>query len=138
MKNPIPYLVKEENIKFYEITQIVYYVGLLGHFNAFFMFWWLDVPEMLLFNIFISLPSFTFALVLNRLGKHSAAFALAFSELFLHQLTGTFYLGWAAGFQFWLVYLAGLSFFNYQWRSITNYLGLLLVIAGFVTLYIHA
>ena len=138
MKNPIPYRVNEENIKFFKITQIVYYIGLFGHLSAIGMFWWMGIKEMVLFNLIISIPSFSIALILNRLGHHSFAFALGFIELFFHQILGIYFTGWETGFQFWLIYLAALSFFNARWKSIYNYIGLLLVIAGYTVSYYMA
>jgi class 3 adenylate cyclase len=138
VKNPIPYKVKEGNRKFYRITQIVYFIGLAGHIGGTFLFSRTGISEMIYFNLFYSVPAFLFALVVNRLGHHSLAFGVAFIELYFHQVAGTWYTGWGYGFQFWLIYLAALSFFNPQWKGWINYFSLFLVIAGLIVLYLYA
>jgi class 3 adenylate cyclase len=138
VKNPIPYKVKEENRRFYIITQIVYAIGLIGHFNAIFLFRLSGIFEMLWFNVIYSVPAFIFALVVNRLGRHSLAFGFAFIELFAHQVIGTYYTGWGSGFQFWLIYLAALSFFNARWNVWINATGLLMIFVALVLLYFYA
>ena len=52
----IPENITPENAKFYSITQQAYYGGALGHFGMIFMFWWLNIMEMVWFNMFISVP----------------------------------------------------------------------------------
>lgn len=138
MRNPIPYKEKPENRRFYRITQVVYIIGLSSHFSAVFLFWWLGITEMIWFNAIYSVPAFLFALIMNRLGKHSIAFGVAFIELYFHQLVGAYFTGWGFGFQFWMIYLAALSFFNPRWNAWINTMGLFLVIAGLVILYIYA
>ena len=138
MKNPIPNKVRRENLRFYRITQIVYFIGMGSHLSAVFMFWWLGVFEMAYFNLFFSFPAFVFALILNRLGKHSFAFGLAFLELYFHQVLAIYFTGWGFGFQFWMIYLAALSFFNPRWNIWVNFIGLFLVVAGLFLLYFYA
>ncbi len=135
MKNLIPYRVKPINEKFYKTTQFAYYFG-LTHLSGYFGFQWLGIPEMAWFNVLISSPSFIAALILNRLGKHNLAFGIAFFELFFHQVLGTYFMGWGVGFQFLLIYLAGLSFFNPRWKKSIQIVILLLISSAFVLLYL--
>jgi class 3 adenylate cyclase len=108
--------VKPENEKFYRTTQFIYYFG-LTHLALVFIFHFLGIKELAAFNMFISVPAFTAALILNRLGRHNAAFALAFFELYFHQVLATYLLGWDMGMQHALIYLAGVSFFNPTWKK---------------------
>ena len=120
MKNAIKNLlsenVKPENYRFYKITQKAYYIGLGGHFLLGFLFLWLKVYEMMWINFIISSPLFLFSLLLNRRGRHGLAFSLGFAEILFHQIAAVYYIGWESGMQFWLIYLAGLTFFNTYWK----------------------
>ncbi len=138
MNNPIPYKVSEANMKFYKVTQLVYFIGLIGHLFALFLFAMMGISEMIIFNVVISIPSFILALILNRTGKHSLAFGIAFIELLFHQLLGAYYTGWGFGFQFWFIYLAALSFFNAVWKTTVKLFLLGLVFLSFILLYIYA
>ncbi|PON15112.1 hypothetical protein C2W62_25525 [Candidatus Entotheonella serta] len=130
--------IRDEDFKFFRITQIAYVIGLVGHTLAVGTFWSLGVHEMMWFNIFISVPFFLIAMLINRRGHHNLAFSLAFFELFFHQILGTYYAGWGFGLQYWLIYLAGLCFFNPLWSSRIRYPMLALVSAGLVGLYLFA
>jgi adenylate cyclase len=132
---PTPEKITPENAKFYSITQPAYYGGAVGHFGMIFMFWWLDIVEMVWFNVFISVPFFTIALVLNRQGRHGPAFSLAFFELLFHQVAGVYFLGWNSGFQYVLIYLAGLTFFNARWNKGVRIALMLVVSFSFILLF---
>ena len=119
--------VKAENQRFYTITQWAYVIGFFGHIGALLQFQDLGISEMVWLNITYSIPCFAIAFLLNRNGKHNAAFLLAFIELLIHQIVGTYYLGWSVGAHFWLIYLAGLCFFNPAW-PIRLQLGLLIIV----------
>ena len=133
-----PRRVKEENLRFYYITRVAYMFGLLGHGGAVFSFWMMGIPEMALFNLVVSVPSFIAALLLNRLGHHNLAFSFAFFELYLHQLVGTYFLGWDFGFHYWLIYLAGLCFFNPYWKGWVDSILLAVVSLGYIWAFFFA
>ncbi len=127
--------IRDEDLKFFRITQIAYLIGFVGHVMAVGTFWSLGILEMVGFNVFISVPFFLIALLINRRGRHNIAFSLAFFELFFHQILGTYYAGWGFGLQYWLIYLAGLCFFNPHWSSRIRYPMLALVSSGLVGLF---
>jgi len=128
--------VLDEDLKFFRITQVAYLVGLVGHMLAVGAFWDMRVQEMLWFNVIVSVPFFFAALLLNRRGHLNLAFSLAFVELFMHQVLGTYYVGWGFGLQYWLFYLAGLCFFNHHWSAFARYAMFTLVSAALVGLYL--
>lgn len=132
----IPETITPENAKFYTITQSAYYGGVIGHFGMIFIFWWLNIVEMVWFNVFISVPFFTIALVLNRQGRHGIAFSLAFFELLFHQIAGVYFLGWDSGYQYVLIYLAGLTFFNARWKKGVRIALIFIISACFILLFI--
>jgi len=128
--------VLDEDLKFFRITQVAYLVGLVGHMLAVGAFWDMRVQEMVWFNVIVSVPFFFAALLLNRRGHLNLAFSLAFVELFMHQVLGTYYVGWGFGLQYWLFYLAGLCFFNHHWSAFARYAMFTLVSAALVGLYL--
>jgi len=130
--------VREEDLKFFRITQVAYLVGLVGHGLAVGAFWSMRVPEMVWFNVIVSVPFFLAALLLNRRGYLNLAFSLAFFELFMHQVLGTYYVGWGFGLQYWLFYLAGLCFFNHRWSAFARYAMFVLVSAALIGLFLFA
>ena len=136
MKNLIPYRVKPENEKFYNTTQFAYYFG-LTHLFGYWGFHSIGIPEMAWFNLLISSPAFITALIINRLGKHNLAFAIAFFELFFHQVLATYFMGWGFGFEFGLIYLTGLSFFNPKWKKGVQIFILSLISSAFALLYFY-
>ena len=129
--------VKPENYRFYKITQGAYYLGLGGHLLLGFIFLWLKVYEMVWFNFIFSVPVFTLSLFINRQGRHGLAFSLGFAEILFHQIAAVYFIGWAGGMQFWLIYLAGLTFFNTYWTK-TVRVGLITIISATLTiLYLY-
>ncbi|WP_281612759.1 adenylate/guanylate cyclase domain-containing protein [Flammeovirga sp. SubArs3] len=128
--------VLAKNKQFYYITQAAYLFGMIAHAMGIPMFYELGIHELVTFNAVFSVPAFLMALILNRRGKHNFAFLWAFLELLFHQVVTTYYLSWDIGAYFWLIYLAGLSFFNSQWQLRTQLSLLTTVIAAFISLFL--
>lgn len=120
--------VKSENYRFYKITQKAYFLGAVGHIIAGILFLWLKVYPMVWFNFLFSVPVFLFALIVNRKGFHGLAFSLGFTEILFHQIGAVYFVGWASGMQYWLIYLAGLTFFNEYWKKAAR-IGLITIIS---------
>ncbi|MGJ4745512.1 adenylate/guanylate cyclase domain-containing protein [Leptospira sp. SA-E8] len=108
--------IQPKDEKFYRTTQRAYIFGALSHGSSIFIFWRLNMPEMMWFNMVISIPSFVAAMIINRKGYVNVAFSIAFFELYFHQVAGIYFAGWSFGFQYWLIYLVGLGFFNPTWK----------------------
>ncbi|KXX70436.1 adenylate/guanylate cyclase domain-containing protein [Flammeovirga sp. SJP92] len=125
---------KSEIKKFRQITQGAYLLGFFGHINALFLFWYLDIPELVYFNIFFSVPVFGLALYLNSSACENSAFSLACIELLFHQVACTYFIGWGFGAHFWLIYLAGLSFFNPNWHRFLQFGFLALICVVYVSI----
>ena len=130
-------VVQLKNEKFFRITQTAYYIGLIGHGSSIFLFWLFDLKELMLFNAFFSTPAFALALIFNKRGKFNAAFTLAFLELLIHQILATYYLGWDIGAHYWLIYLAGLCFFNANWNKWVQYTLLFIVCVSYVAIFFY-
>lgn len=133
-----PEQVQAKNYKFFRITQMAYIFGGTTHFMLGLLFIFvISVPPMALFNFIFSVPAFTASYMLNRKGRHNLAFSLAFIELITHQVAGVYFVGWKAGFQFYLIYLAGLVFFNRQWNRKIRTFCLTTISLTYALLYIY-
>ncbi len=75
-----------------------------------------------------SISSYLLGLYLNRRGFSALAVAIAAAELIIHQYFCVTYLGWAAGFQYYLFVLPGIAFFLARSRFPTR--GLILAAAA--------
>lgn len=107
--------IRKDDIKFFKITQSVYVFCFFFHTLLVFVFNYFEVFEMVLFNIFISLPFFLLAFSLNNKGFLSLAFMLASLILILHQTLSIYYIGWDAGAQYYFIFIAVFMFFNHEW-----------------------
>jgi serine phosphatase RsbU (regulator of sigma subunit) len=136
MKTTIPDRVASENYRFFNITQIAYIFGALSHLALGFIFKWLSVTEMMWFNFIFSVPIFLVSFFINRQGRHGLAFSFAFMELLFHQVAGIYYIGWESGLQYFLIYLAGLVFFNAHWKSKARFFFIAVVFTTFILLYL--
>jgi adenylate cyclase len=128
--------VAPENQRFFVITQVAYIVGAVLHTLGCIGFRSDQIYEMFWFNVIISVPTFIIAFFINRKGRHNLAFSIAFAELLLHQALGVYYLGWDSGFQYWLIYLIGLCFFNAQWGTLVRLFCFTTVMATYIVLYL--
>lgn len=108
--------IQKEDLRFFKITQTAYILGFSLHFLLIIGFWFQGFIEMTIFNALYSIPAFLAAYYLNRNGKLNLAFAIASSELFIHQVLCVYYFGWDMGYQFIFIYLAALIFFNHKWK----------------------
>jgi sigma-B regulation protein RsbU (phosphoserine phosphatase) len=128
-------LIKPENNRFHTITQMEYLLGVLVHLGAGFVFLWMNVYQMVWFNFILSVPIFLVSFAINRRGYQGLAFLLAFFELLFHQVAGVYFLGWDSGFQYFLIYLAGLTFFNVRWNTKVRTFLISIVFFSFISLY---
>ena len=88
------------------------------------------------FNFVFSVPVFLFSLFMNRRGHHGLAFSLGFTEILFHQIGAVYFIGWASGMPYWLIYLAGLTFFNTYWGK-KGRIGLITIISfTYIILYL--
>ena len=131
----IPDNVAPEDSWFFGLTQIAYIVALSVHIALGIFFLILDIHEMALFNFLLSVPIFSAALVLNRLAFHNVAFSLAVFELYFHQVTAVYILGWDSGFQYYLIFLAALPLFNARWSGWPRLVFILFICVSYLILY---
>jgi len=77
-------------------------MGGFTHLGWLVLFLIIDVKVLFYFNI-ISVSMWSATVYLNRKGFHFSSFALAALEIILHQSLCVIIVGWAAGFQYWII-----------------------------------
>ncbi len=129
-------LIKSKKHRFHTITNAAYLFGVLSHLGLGFVFLHMKIYEMVWFNFIFSTPIFITSYIMNRQPHYQRfAFLLAFLELLFHQIAGVYFLGWESGFQYFLIYLAGLTFFNAHWNNKTRAFLISTIFLSFVSLY---
>jgi len=96
-----PPRVEEKNKAIFVSLGVVFGIGLFLHSLLLPFFWIIEVYPLALFNC-LSVSLFFSTIILNRMGFHLVASILATIELFSHQALSVIFLGWAAGFQYYI------------------------------------
>ena len=95
-------------------TFVAFNVGALGasgiHVAILPLFHWLGATELLWLNIGSQL-AYLGALLANRRGRHATMMAICLAELAVHQAACVHALGWATGFQYYLLVFPAFAFF---------------------------
>ena len=91
----------------------VTFVGIFAHAAFVGVFWWLHVPAMALFNIG-SVICWIVARLAGDRGRTRLAVLLIVTEVVLHAVLAVSLLGWASGFQYYLLPLIPFLMFNGQ------------------------
>jgi class 3 adenylate cyclase len=129
-------LIEDKDIKFFKTTQLAYFIGFGVHILIAPIFWYFEIYELFILNLFFSIPAFLMAIILNAKSYHNLAFVFGGGELLIHQIVAVSILGWDSGFQYFLIYLTSLSFFNAHWSRGTQRALMLGVSLTFISLYI--
>lgn len=103
--------VSHEQFRFVYAAEHVYLAALLLHTLFLVLFFWLNIRELYLFNIF-SLLVFSLAVYLNRHGQHHLALWLAYLEVILHASFAIWLLGWNSGFYYYIFAIGPMLFIN--------------------------
>lgn len=114
--------VSEEN-KYLQDTQIIGAVaGLALHILFFGMFALFKVHFLMWFNVFISIPAFTFALYYSFKGKLKFAPIIGTIEITIHQVLAVLLLGQESGFQLLLfcLIITGILFRRWKVALVVN------------------
>jgi len=84
------------------VIRNVVWVGIVAHLGFIPMFWLLGQRPLALFNI-ASVAIWVAALFANRRGRSTAAMWLLTFEVTAHAALAVMALGWASGFQYYLI-----------------------------------
>lgn len=99
-----PLRVKEENQHYFVILSVMTVFGFSVHFLYLFLFWFLGVKPLALFNI-LSVPAWLVAVILNRSGYHATSILIGVFEVYAYQTIAVINIGWASGFQYYILIL---------------------------------
>ena len=109
-------LFKTENIdpanyRFYLANNYSFFLGIILHLIFIPVFYHLGTVVLMYYNV-ISVLIFTTAYILNRKGQHTLSTIFASSEMLLHATLATYFIGWDAGFAYYLLAIIPLLFYN--------------------------
>ncbi|MBK7863564.1 MAG: GGDEF domain-containing protein [Archangiaceae bacterium] len=93
------------------VIRNVVWVGIVAHAGFVPMFWLLGHPLLAAFNV-LSVASWVAARQFNRRGHSTVAMWLLVGEVSAHALLAVMTLGWASGFQYYLIPLIPFVMFN--------------------------
>lgn len=100
--------------RYYVATNSIYVLAALIHFTFIFFFTLVGAWEMAIFN-FGSVFWFAFTIWINRKKYLFTSLYLCFSEVFLHALAATYFFGWGAGYQYYMMLFAtGIFFYHLE------------------------
>ena len=108
-------LFKTENIdpanyRFYLANNYSFFLGIILHLIFIPVFYHLGTVVLMYYNV-ISVLIFTTAYILNRKGQHTLSTIFASSEMLLHATLATYFIGWDAGFAYYLLAIIPLLFY---------------------------
>jgi len=119
-----PY-VKERNQQHFVILNIITFFGLFTHASWIFLFGFIGVLPLALFNC-ISVLLWLTSIYLNRRGWHLASMSVGLLEAVAHQTLCVILIGWGAGFQYYVLLLpVGLYLTPHGHNRIKMFLSLL-------------
>ena len=125
--NPLPFGFQSDRTDLpsevnYSLMTVIHYtaqVAFTGHFLFIFMFLWLGIPAMALFNL-VSCLIFVGAFWINRKGYTHLALLLGIFEILIHAILAAVFLGWDSSFQYYILALVPLIFYSREWSSFTK------------------
>jgi len=100
----IPPGVKAENHNHYIIHSIITYFALIAYILSIPIFWFLGVKQLSIFSI-VGASIWILAIKLNRKGFHFASMIISVILVCSHQALCIVFIGWDAGFQYYLLAL---------------------------------
>ena len=94
--------IQKTNYRTYVVLNVGTAVGIALHVTMMSVFAALGAVDLVRFNV-VSIAAFVLAMCFNRRGWHLASVLTSVLELTVHQALCMTYLGWATGFQYFLV-----------------------------------
>lgn len=128
--------ILQKNYRVFVVINALSYLGFGTHTMFIPLFFWINVPTLALFNIFSAII-WAVSYFLNRNSKHRVAIILLTTEVILHALLATFFLGWASGFHYYFLPLLLFNFINYRQTLRVIIVFAFLIFLGYIGLYIY-
>ncbi len=133
---PTPH-IHPRNLRTYQLFALGPIAAVVIHCSILVLFALLGVQAMALANLG-SVALYAIAFGLNRRGWHMATALLAAAELILHQAACVYFIGWDAGFQYYLLIAATVPFFLPSGRDLTKVVVLLACASTYIGLLFMA
>ena len=105
--------ISRENYRLYVALNYLCYLGFGVHALFIPLFFWLDLPELAIFNVF-SIVLWALAYFLNRAARHTDAIIFAAIESIVHATLATYFLGWNSGFHYYFLTIVLFIFINHH------------------------
>ena len=123
--------IKEE--RYFIIGKITYNLGFLVHALWILLFYFLEIYELAIFNIF-SVLVFSLSIKLNEKSKFMVAITFAYLEVVLHQWLAVYYVGWDTGFQYYIFGIVILPFLTEKPKKTIKFILAFIGIVSFLFL----
>jgi len=128
--------IRPDNYRLYVALNYLCYLGGGAHTLFIPLFFWLDVPELAIFNIF-SAVLWLLGYYLNRAAHHREAIIIVAVEGIVHAAMATFYLGWDSGFHYYFLPVILFIFINHRQSIQVIILEAMLIFLGYIGLYLY-
>jgi class 3 adenylate cyclase len=126
-----PAVIEVVNYRFYIVFNIGQTLACLTHICWMFIFYALGIREMALIQIPIILD-YAVAINLNRRGYHMLSMVLCLTEIVIHQMVAVHFVGWDAGFQYFIPVVTIFPFLLPKGSRILKWLMFLLCLSGYL------
>ncbi|MBL4681440.1 MAG: GGDEF domain-containing protein [Pseudomonadales bacterium] len=131
-----PAEISRDNYRLYFALNYLCYLGVFAHLLFIPLFYRLNLSELAVINMF-SVVFWILGYLLNRSAYHVEAFIVVVSEAMIHAVLATFYLGWDAGFHYYLFSTILFISINHRLNVQVMIFQALLVFAAYIFLYIY-
>ncbi len=105
----VPSNIKQENYRFFVVSNYCYFLGLLLHICFLVLFYFFNIIPLVLFNI-ISCAVFFICFYINRKGFHYLSVFSVCIEVIFHSILCSYYIGWNSGFHYYILAIIPLVF----------------------------
>ncbi len=133
----LPKTVHPSHFRTYVLLNVGAVAAALIHLALIGVFWALEIHAMAVVNFF-SAAIYVVAGWFNRRGYHTTTVVLALAELVVHQALCVYYMGWGAGFQYYLITITTVVFFLPSGRVLSKLFLVVLAPAAFIALDFYA
>ena len=103
--------IHKTNYRTYVVLNVGTAVGIALHVTMMSVFAALGAVDLVRLNV-VSIAAFVLAMLFNRRGWHLASVVTSVLELTVHQALCVTYLGWAFGFQYYLLVIPSITNFR--------------------------
>ena len=126
-----PAVIQVVNYRFYIVSNIGQTVAWATHFEWLFVFYFLGVYKLALIQI-PSILIYVVAININRRGYHMLAMVISLTEIVAHQILAVYFIGWGAGFQYFIPVVAIFPFLIPKGSWFWKWFMLLMCLAGYL------